>query len=147
VTSYDLSQSGFISFTQGNSAARAEFRLLSIANDPGLVLQLRAAAIQAFEFTYEVSWKMLKRYLEMVAPDPQQIEEMSFTDLIRSGSEKGLLLSDVAIWKIFRQQRGATSHTYDQDKALLVFAAIPKFLTEAKFLLEKLQQRIKANGA
>lgn len=64
-------------------------------NDCTLKLHLRAGAIQAFKFTYELSWKMLKRYLEVTAPNPQEIDEMSFSDLIRSGCEQGLLLSEL----------------------------------------------------
>jgi nucleotidyltransferase substrate binding protein (TIGR01987 family) len=112
-----------------------------VQSDPGLVLQLRAAAIQAFEFTYELSWKMLKRYLEMTSPDPQEIEAMSFVDLIRTGCEKGLLLSDITDWKQFRYERSITSHTYDEAKSISVFQNIPTFLKEAKFLLHKLQER------
>lgn len=112
-----------------------------VQSDPGLILQLRAAAIQAFEFTYELSWKMLKRYLEMTAPNPAEIDEMSFPTLIRTGCEQGLLLSDVAAWKIFREERGITSHTYNQKKAKDVFEKIPLFLKDAKYLLAKLQER------
>src|SRR5689334_6674416 len=82
-----------------------------VQSDPGLVLQLRAASIQAFEFTYELSWKMLKRYLKMTEPNPDAIETLSFPDLIRKGCDKGLLLSDVKIWNQYRRERGTTSHT------------------------------------
>ena len=103
--------------------------------DPGLVLQLRAAAIQAFEFTYELSWKMLKRYLTLSEPNPAEVETMSFSDLIRTGSDKGLLLSDLKQWNRYRQERGITSHTYDHAKAQEIFEKIPAFLKEAKYLL------------
>lgn len=113
-----------------------------VQKDEGLIRQLRAAAIQAFEFTYELSWKMLKRYLKLVEPNPAEIEEMSFPDLIRTACERGLLQSDVAEWKGFRHDRSITSHTYD-DTAEEIFKKIPKFLNEAKFLLSTLQNRIK----
>ena len=54
--------------------------------------QIRDGLIQRFEFTYEISHKMLKRYLQLASPTPQQYEEMSFADLIRSGNEQSLLL-------------------------------------------------------
>jgi nucleotidyltransferase substrate binding protein (TIGR01987 family) len=110
--------------------------------DPGLVLQLRAAAIQAFELTYELSWKMLKRYLKLSEANPAEIETMSFPDLIRTGCDKGLLLSDLKEWSRYRQERGITSHTYDHAKAQEIFECIPDFLKDAKYLLEQLQARI-----
>jgi phosphoserine phosphatase len=44
-------------------------------------------------------------------------------------------------WKEYREERGATSHAYDEDKAQEVFESIPAFLEEAKYLLAKLQER------
>lgn len=114
-----------------------------VQKDPGLVRQLRAAAIQAFEFSYELSWKMIKRYLQMTEPNPNEIETLSFPDLIRTACERGLLQSDVVIWKEFRHDRSLTSHTYDDSKAQEVFENIPTFLKEAKFLLANLQDRVK----
>lgn len=58
-----------------------------VQKDPGLVRQLRAAAILAFEFSYELSWKMIKRYLEMTESNPHEIAIMSFPDLIRKACE------------------------------------------------------------
>ena len=96
---------------------------------------------QRFEFTYEISHKMLKRYLERTSPNPEQFDSMPFADLIRSGNEQSLLLSDWNKWKIFREMRAKSSHTYDEDIALEVVSVIVDFIAEAKVLLEQLQKR------
>lgn len=111
------------------------------ASDQELAWQFRAASIQAFEYTYELAWKMLKRYLENSLPNPAEVDEMSFPELIRTGSEQGLLLSAWPTWRDFRKARGTTSHTYDEQKAEAVFAIIPAFLADARFLLRRLQER------
>ena len=111
-----------------------------VQRDDGLILQLRAAAIQAFEFTYELSVKMIKRYLKQVMLNPAEVHELSFADLIREACDRGLLLSDLLTWKRYRQERGTTSHTYDQDKAVEIFNDIPNFFNEANYLLNKLEQ-------
>lgn len=40
--------------------------------------QIRDGLIQRFEFTYELSHKMLKRYLEMTSANPDEIDQMDF---------------------------------------------------------------------
>ncbi|MFQ5717833.1 MAG: nucleotidyltransferase substrate binding protein, partial [Nitrospinales bacterium] len=35
---------------------------------------IKAGVIQNFEFTYELCWKTLKRYLEMSSPNPAEID-------------------------------------------------------------------------
>ncbi len=104
------------------------------ASDPGLQEQLRNSVIQCFEFTYELSHKMLKRYLESTSASPQEIDLITFSDLIRTANEKALLRSDWGRWRTFRQARTDSSHTYDRVKAEAVFAIAPDFLEEAKFL-------------
>lgn len=103
--------------------------------------QIRDGLIQRFEFSYEISHKMLKRYLEAVSPTPEQFDAMAFADLIRSGNEQGLLLSDWSKWRIYREMRSKTSHTYDEDVAIQVVQGIPAFLEEARHLLKQLQER------
>ena len=56
--------------------------------------QLRDGLIQRFEFTYELSHRMLRRYLRMVAASPDMFDQMPFQDLIRTGNEQGLLNGD-----------------------------------------------------
>jgi nucleotidyltransferase substrate binding protein (TIGR01987 family) len=106
-----------------------------------LALHLRAASIQAFEFTYELSIKVLKRFLEATNPNPALLDTMSFNDLIRTGYEAGLLDAELSQWKSFRQSRGTTSHTYDETKAQEIFETIPAFLLEAKFLARQIENR------
>ena len=36
---------------------------------------MRASAIQAFEFTYELSVRMIKRYLEQVSANPAEVDQ------------------------------------------------------------------------
>jgi nucleotidyltransferase substrate binding protein (TIGR01987 family) len=109
--------------------------------DPRLALHLRAAAIQAFEFTYELSIRMLRRYLLATEASPATIDELDFNGLIRLGYARGLLNEEIAIWRIFRQDRGTTSHAYDERKARTVFDNIPRFVAEARFLFAQIHDR------
>lgn len=111
-------------------------------SDARLALHLRAAAIQAFEFTYELSHKMLKRYLEYTAGTPELLDQMAFQDLIRTGNEQGLLLGDWPHWRQYRDMRSRTSHTYDEAVALAFVAGIPAFLDEARYLRDRLRDRL-----
>jgi nucleotidyltransferase substrate binding protein (TIGR01987 family) len=104
--------------------------------------QLRDGLIQRFEFTYELSHRMLRRYLRLVAATPGVYDQMPFQDLIRSGNEHGLLRGDWAAWRRFRDMRARTSHTYAAVVAEQVAAGIPDFLAEAMFLRDQLQQRL-----
>jgi nucleotidyltransferase substrate binding protein (TIGR01987 family) len=104
--------------------------------------QLRDGLIQRFEFTYELSHRMLRRYLRMVAPSPDIYDRMPFQDLIRTGNEHGLLRSDWPIWRRYRDMRARTSHTYAAAIAEQVAAGIPDFLAEVTYLRDQLRQRL-----
>lgn len=103
--------------------------------------QLRDGLIQRFEFTYEISHKTLKRFLEENAASPEEYDRMGFPDLIRSANEAGLLKSSWAEWSVFRKMRNLTSHTYNEASAKQVVAIIPTFMEEVTFLLATLKDR------
>ena len=104
--------------------------------------QIRDGLIQRFEFTYELGHKVLKRYLEYASANPEQFDEMTFQDLIRTGNEQGLLLGEWPNWRDFREMRAKTSHTYNENVALDVVAGIPRFIEEASYLRDRLRQRL-----
>lgn len=109
--------------------------------DPGMREQARYSVIHCFNFTYDLSWKMLKRFLEATEPNPADLDLATFQTLIRLGNKRGLLRTDWTAWKTFRQARTDSRHTYNQVKALKVFAIASEFLAEAKALLTALELR------
>ncbi len=125
-----------------NAIQRLKEGVTAQANDPRNSL-LRDGLIQRFEFTYELSHKLLRRYLESVAADPEDVRILTFEGLIRLGDEQKLLMSDVAQWKRYRKARTDTSHTYDEQTAIGILPLISTFVREAEFLLERLKERTK----
>ncbi|MCF6180109.1 MAG: nucleotidyltransferase substrate binding protein [Geopsychrobacter sp.] len=110
------------------------------AEDGDLRDQFRAAAIQAFEYTYELGVKMLRRQLEQMAANPAEIRQQAFMDMVRLGAEAGLV-KEVSPFHIYRDKRNMTSHTYDESKAEEVLAVMPQFVEDLQFLLTKLKER------
>jgi nucleotidyltransferase substrate binding protein (TIGR01987 family) len=125
----------------GNAVRRLREGVARYERDP-TDEQIRDGLIQRFEFTYELSHKMLRRYLKETAASPDEIERMPFADLIRTGNAQGLLRSDWPTWRQFREIRARTSHTYDVNVASQVASAIPAFVEEAEHLYAELQRRL-----
>lgn len=104
--------------------------------------EVRDSVIQRFEFTYDLSHKMLRRLLSLTMGDVEELSQMSFPTLIRTGWEQGLVPSSWPEWENFRQLRNTTSHTYDRAKAIEVAAKVPAFLEEVRELSRRLQERV-----
>jgi nucleotidyltransferase substrate binding protein (TIGR01987 family) len=109
-----------------------------LAENADLREQFRAAAVQAFEFTHELAFKMLKRQLARMAADPSAIDKMAYMDVVRSGAEAGLI-ADVARFRDYREKRNLTSHTYNQSKAEQIEAVLNHFRDDVRFLLMSLE--------
>ena len=102
--------------------------------------ELRDAVIQRFEYSYELSWKMLKRHLEQVVPDPGAVDQWSFKELMREAAERGLIAA-VEPWIEYRYQRNMTAQVYDEEKARLVYDSGRSFIKDAKAPLEQVERR------
>ena len=122
------------------AVARLREGVEAYGRDPSHTL-IRDGLIQRFEFTYEISYRILKRYLETISASPEQFDRMAFADLIRVANEQGLLRGDWPRWRRFREMRAKTSHTYDEPTALDVVAGIEDFLREAEFLRDQIAER------
>lgn len=103
--------------------------------------QLRDGLIQRFEFTYELSHKMLRRYLQETLPSAEDAASMTFAQLVRAGNERGLLRGEWPAWRRFRDIRTRTTHTYDAGTASEVVREIPPFIEEAEYLCGELERR------
>ncbi|MDR1998283.1 MAG: nucleotidyltransferase substrate binding protein [Candidatus Margulisbacteria bacterium] len=101
---------------------------------------LRAGVIQTFEFSYELSWKMLKRWLEAnVSPDI--VTGVVRIELFRRAAES-LLIADVGKWMEFHDARNKTSHIYAGEVAAEVYKKAVEFLPYVTDLAEKLEKRL-----
>lgn len=118
-----------------NSLKRALARAVAAPGDE----ELRDACIQRFEYTFELSWKMLKRQMEQELPNPTEVDGYSYRQLFRIGAERGLV-ENVEVWFDYRERRNITSHTYDEAKAAKVFEALPAFAGHAEELLDRLKE-------
>ncbi len=100
---------------------------------------IRDSCIKRFEYSYELSHKMLRRYLE--ATEPATTDRLSFPSMVRLGFARGLLAQSWDAWDNFRDARNNTSHTYDEAKADKVLRILPAFAAEAEFLCAQLERR------
>jgi len=100
---------------------------------------MRAGVIQNFEFTYELSWKMLRRTLKSEEGDDEVIR-LSRKDLYRLAAQKGLI-DDPENWFVFHQGRNQTSHTYDENTANDIYLLVLDFLPIAEKLFKQLVTR------
>jgi len=99
---------------------------------------VRDATIQRFEYCYELSWRLLKRRIELDAATKSDIDSLSFKGLIREGAERGYILNPEA-WFKYRECRNLTSYTYNEINANIVYQASLPFYDDAMALLKKLQ--------
>lgn len=102
---------------------------------------IRDSTIQRFEYTYELAFKILKRYLEMSSTTPAEIDSKTFKEILRLAAEQGLIDSPEA-WFIYRKARNETSHGYDEKKAVVVYNQIGDFAKSARVLWVNLSQRV-----
>lgn len=103
---------------------------------------IRDSVIQRFEFTYEISWKLLKRVLEQ-DEGTENVDQLSRRDLFRLASEKGIL-ANVTDWFAYHRARNETSHAYSEAKAEEVYAVALRFARDAGRLLRELERRRRA---
>ncbi len=96
----------------------------------------KAGAFQAFEFCFELSWKITKRIL---AESGQ--ETGSPKDTFRKAAlEK--LIEDPEIWFDFLNKRNLTVHTYNFVNLELVLSCFDSFAEEVRKLMEKIKNNL-----
>lgn len=100
---------------------------------------IRAGVIQNFEITYELSWKLIARWLN-INISPGIADGVTRRQLFRLAAEHRLI-ADVDAWMRHHAARNATSHIYYEERALQVYDATLDFVTDARLLLEVLEAR------
>ena len=111
----------------GNQASQDEIELL------------KAGVIQNFEFTYELCWKYMKRWIANNI-GAEIVDGVTRRELFRLSRENRLLV-DVEQWMDFHYARNHSAHTYNKAMADEVYGVVLKFVAAAEDFLEKLEER------
>ena len=97
---------------------------------------MRDGAIQRFEYTMDLSWKMIQRYLKLIQVEESAIR--SKNDLFREAA-RIQIIEDAEAWIGYYAARNENSHDYNTEKADQVYVQAKRFLPDVKKLLEALQ--------
>ncbi len=100
---------------------------------------VRDAAIQRFEYTYEIAWKLIQRWLKKNV-GAEAVDALSKKDLFRMGAEKGLI-DDPLKWFEYHEARNLASHTYNEMGADGVYYVAKRFAVDAENLLQALKKK------
>jgi nucleotidyltransferase substrate binding protein (TIGR01987 family) len=86
--------------------------------------QSKAGAVQAFEFSYELSWRLMKRVLES-----RGLEVGSPKDTFRKAVHERLI-DDPEVWFDFQKKQNLTVHTYKEENLEDVISIFDTFSIE-----------------
>ena len=94
----------------------------------------RDAAIQRFEFTSELAWKSLQKFLR-----EQKIICRSPKECLAEAFKFGLIADD-ELWLKVLEDRNLTVHTYNEEVADEVYERLPNYLPLFEELNNKLNK-------
>ena len=136
--SLDLSslQKAVSSLDRALSVAAPE-RLQAMPADQQEVM--KAGVVQNFEFTYELCWKFMKRWLETNL-SPMIADGVTRRELFRLAAENRLI-EDVDQWMGYHDARNKTAHIYDLQIAQEVYETARGFVKDAEKFLRALEDR------
>ena len=93
--------------------------------------------VKRFEFTYEMSWKAIKRYLDYTGigcSGPRTCFKEAYAQKI---------IRDEAVWLDMIEQRNLSSHIYDEDEIKEILGKITDYRNAFGDLLHTLEDRLK----
>ncbi|MDI6732050.1 MAG: nucleotidyltransferase substrate binding protein [Candidatus Margulisbacteria bacterium] len=100
----------------------------------------RDATIQRFEFTYELAWNILKKYLAQIG-----IDCLNPRDCFMAAFQQKIIdLEDEDTWIGMIKDRNLSSHVYDEDTAKKIYDRVKLiYFIQFRKLQEELKERLK----
>ena len=97
------------------------------------------AYIQRFEYTLEIAWKTMKRYLKQM--HGKEDKDLTVNNIFRMMENYGFIRS-WETWRKYYEYRNNTSHEYDQTKALELISKIAGFIEECEYFYARLSEAL-----
>ena len=101
------------------------------------------SCIQRFKYTYELSRKIMKKYLKLFFNKTEQ--ELTIKNIFRYMQGYGLI-KDWTKWVEYNDARNNTSHEYNLNKAQFVLTVLQSFLEDVKSFVACLESAINENN-
>ena len=101
-----------------DNAEAALAQLTQFLREPAVTDRDRAGVIQAFEFTFEAAWKLLKHAAEREGLDAESPKRA-----LIAGYKLGYV-RDEGLWLEMLEDRNLTSHVYHAKLAERIFLAV-----------------------
>jgi nucleotidyltransferase substrate binding protein (TIGR01987 family) len=136
-----------VNLTPLENAVDSLEQLLERVYDPDLMSRLdhvtrnglKAGLIQNFEFTYQLCWKSMRKWIEEnIGRD--YIDGIARKELFRMSAENQLI-TDPVKWFRYHEARNLTSRTYNEAQADRTVLVIKEFIADAKQLLQALRAK------
>ncbi|HLB59357.1 MAG TPA: HI0074 family nucleotidyltransferase substrate-binding subunit, partial [Bdellovibrionota bacterium] len=90
--------------------------------------------IQRFEFCFEMSWKVIKRFLQYYG-----IKASSPREAFKEAFKRGWLTEGDELWSAMIDDRNDTVHTYNKEIALKIYSHLNRYFKALNGLRGKLQ--------
>ena len=88
--------------------------------------------IKCFEYTYEISWKTMKKILETMG-----VVDINNPRSVFAAAYKNNLINDIDAWNAYIATRNMTTHTYDALRAHEVFNSLNDFAKHVNSMRQK----------
>jgi nucleotidyltransferase substrate binding protein (TIGR01987 family) len=92
--------------------------------------------IQRFEFTFELFWKTLRRFLQR-----EGIDTASPKNTVRHAYRRGLLERE-QLWLDMLEDRNRSSHVYNAEMAHEIFGRLPSHYRELRNRFEHMKRQV-----
>lgn len=92
--------------------------------------------VKRFEFTYEMSWRTIKRYLDFIGIDCQN-PRSCFKEALVQG-----LIADEDAWLDMIEKRNLSSHIYDEDQIKEILERLDDYNSAFEGLRNNLKARL-----
>lgn len=106
-------------------------------NDVKMREYIADACVKRFEYTVEISWKLMKRYLKLEYG--KEDKELTMNNIFRLMEGYGFIKSWES-WKYYYEKRNNTSHEYNKEKAADILKITEKLYEDAEFLYKKFSE-------
>ncbi|OAG27094.1 hypothetical protein TH606_08860 [Thermodesulfatator autotrophicus] len=103
-----------------------------------LYVVFRDASIQRFEYTFEVVWKVLKGFLWKI----EKLECYSPKSCFRTAGKVDILSPEETEMALKVDARNATSHTYREEVARIIYRDLPKYTELMENILKRVEEKL-----